>query len=199
MLHFCHPYPLVPKSIAGLKNKRVRSGQPPARGWLRLPPHQEHSLLGKPEGTARWSPAQASVQFQASPSSPCNHETRAGHWASGHRTGCLGLVPWLALCPSPGAGCLNTQPDTVGDSLGWEQPLGWSGPSGWGHVHRDWGTRKPSGTLAACSCHLPLWKGPMTGGKERKGRCRDLMTRREREKEEKNVRGEKREGGRVGL
>lgn len=56
--------------------------------------------------------------------------------------GCLWLVPWLALCPSLGAGHpQRTELDMAGSPLDGDKNPCWVGPSGQGHVHRDWEER----------------------------------------------------------
>lgn len=88
--------------------------------------------------------------------SPWTYETGAGHWAPGHRTGCLGLVPWLALWP-PREQAIAEHRDGQGQRLlWWEQtPLSRLQDR---NSFPGTGEREGGRAFPACSCHLLLRK-----------------------------------------
>lgn len=85
----------------GLKGNR--RGRLPARAGSSYPDIRKCCFLGKPEGTARWSLAQASIQFQASLRSPQSHRHS---WALASATGEAASGWHLGWCSvsSQGAG-----------------------------------------------------------------------------------------------
>lgn len=121
--------------------------------------------------------------------SPWTQETGVGHWACGHRMDCLGLVPWLALCPSPGVGHpQSSELDRVRDSCGWVQAPHSSGLSGQELIHRG-GRERITGALRHLVLPSTSLEG-VSGLEEReKGKVRGFEDQ-EGKGEERNMRGE---------
>lgn len=168
-LFFCHHHPFVQGSDLGLKNKRVRSDQPPAQAGFGFPNIKSLPFWGsqraQPDGL---QPRQAS-----SPRHHSGHcgimrlELGTGHWATGWAA--WGWCPgWL--CPSPGAGQAEHRAGHSGRHLGVGTNPQLVRTLRTGPGSQGLGNKRAIWALGYLLLPPVVWKGPVGWREERKGR-----------------------------